>query len=1058
MIHSLHTTKEEIIEDLPNMIEAHRASLADRYGVRKEYAEEAVFRGFVGTWEKLAEIDNPAFFQYFYMAAKNALLNMMRDDSAKVPVETEPSYEMNIEVTDIDRLDQIAHKLPDRYKQLFELSRKGRSQKYIARKMGTSHGNVRTMKHRMIQYCRALVLVLLLPVFALAQEPPLDVHDVVRKGYYRVIVDDDTMAERYNRFDTAVIGAMVYAQSFALHEQLPEIQIAGPDWEMKYSFHYGLEDETGDSTQTVITHESPALRNVRWLHDRAVGDSLITVWVKGESQADFVTITFGGDIAKVVPDSAFNVPFSTDSLDTLDLTVQARKGNWNVSWSDTLNMALLDTLGGLPSIADFKKKVDSTMALPSTGYDLATVTNPATDLVGPVLYVKMADLSADFWSAVDTSDGTKLRVAIDGSETELAFDVQEFDDVAETGHLWVKWSGTLASTGTQKVRVYPAKAANSSYAATDTYGSQAVWVDYAGVWHMNGTADATGNGNSLITEAGSPTLTAGKFGDSYNYDGNDAHRVADNATLDIANNLTVSLWFNSNSLPSTDNHTHSFKKNAYGGTSHRTNGDHNTFIREGGTRGFIGPSYASAGLSTGTWYMVHQVCSTDTLYQYFDGVSRGTPESWNGTFDQEDDPFYIATNGYGGEFVDEKIEEVRIATIFKSEDHASFEYDNQNDPATFWGTWTWQSTSISGTASLTGSPGAVSLSGAVEAAASAALSGDPQQVASQGNIAIDGNASFGDVAAQLLAEGGLRLGASKDITGGVGEAAASGTVKIAGRGDIAGVGQLLSALAAVKMTGTIIFEDTSASAAVEGTITLAGIAGIAGQPGISSMDGILSIAGDAAAMGTPGQASLIATLTLSGVGALADAPGSIAVTGSFSDILTAAVALTGSAGQMGAEGTLSIAVSAEVANPAGQMDAQGAVLIGADGQLTGDSQILAAQLAMKLAGSSGLSGQSGTIDIDSSLLLAASGSLQDNPQAIEAVAGVIVSMSMALADEPGALLAQEIVISEKTRLLISAERVGSSVSVSGQRVEGPSVAAPRADIIGDKVEHSEEVN
>lgn len=111
------------------------------------------------------------------------------------------------------------------------------------------------------------------------------------------------------------------------------------------------------------------------------------------------------------------------------------------------------------------------MALPATTYDTATLVNPSSSLTDFALVVDLSRMSAAWWAAVDTTDGTKGRAAKDSGPTELACDWLDFDSVNETGWLRVKWSGTLASSGTQTLRVYPPQAANASVSASDTYGS-----------------------------------------------------------------------------------------------------------------------------------------------------------------------------------------------------------------------------------------------------------------------------------------------------------------------------------------------------------------------------------------------------------------------------------------------------------------------------------------------------------------------------------------------------------------------------------------------------------
>src|SRR6056297_96504 len=97
----------------------------------------------------------------------------------------------------------------------------------------------------------------------------------------------------------------------------------------------------------------------------------------------------------------------------------------------------------------------------SGDYATATVTNPSSALTDFTLIIDLSTLPQDWWDAVTSSDGTKGRASKGDGTTELACDWIDFDDTAETGLLRVLWSGTLASTGTQEVRIYPPLSGNT---------------------------------------------------------------------------------------------------------------------------------------------------------------------------------------------------------------------------------------------------------------------------------------------------------------------------------------------------------------------------------------------------------------------------------------------------------------------------------------------------------------------------------------------------------------------------------------------------------------------
>src|SRR5690606_12553620 len=98
-----------------------------------------------------------------------------------------------------------------------------------------------------------------------------------------------------------------------------------------------------------------------------------------------------------------------------------------------------------------------------------------------------------------------------------------------------KWTGTLASTGEQLLRVYPPQEANASVAAGDTYGQYAAYDSaWVGYWPDGGGNDRTG-GEYHLTAYGSVSVGAatGKVGAATAYNGSSQY-------CEIASGLGVS--------------------------------------------------------------------------------------------------------------------------------------------------------------------------------------------------------------------------------------------------------------------------------------------------------------------------------------------------------------------------------------------------------------------------------------------------------------------------------------------------------------------------------------
>ena len=181
-------------------------------------------------------------------------------------------------------------------------------------------------------------------------------------------------------------------------------------------------------------------------------------------------------------------------------------------------------------------------------YDLATTTNPSGALTDFSLIIDLSTMSASWWAANDSADGTKGRAFKGDGVTELATDWIDFNNSGETGWLRVKYSGTLASSGVQKICIYPPLAANASYAAGDTYGSdnayRSIWDGY---WYDGGTDRTSygvdGSAQGGVSIGGAATTKVGKATDFDGADDFASIADSDQHSLDAGGN-TWMFWAN----------------------------------------------------------------------------------------------------------------------------------------------------------------------------------------------------------------------------------------------------------------------------------------------------------------------------------------------------------------------------------------------------------------------------------------------------------------------------------------------------------------------------------
>ena len=331
------------------------------------------------------------------------------------------------------------------------------------------------------------------------------------------------------------------------------------------------------------------------------------------------------------------------------------------------------------------------MALPSSTYDTATLVNPTSSLTDFTLIVDLSRMSAAWWASVDTTDGTKGRAAKDSGPTELACDWIDFDNVAETGLLRVKWSGTLATTGTQTLRIYPPQAANASVAANATYGSDNAYdSDWAGYWPLHDEFDRTANGYDLTAQGGvTAGGVAGKIGAATDFDGTDDWFERTGTVPNTGPGKTLMAWvkydtrnYVSRILEIQDSSTSSYQQLLHVLDLHRAN-------EYDGTTQASSTSFAI--LSNGVWYhQAAQFITTTSRYSWRDGVRAGEGTiSCDSTGDGTADRLGIGSSSTGGgTHMDAQIQHVQAHSVSRADEWIEYEYDQTNDQATFWGTWT----------------------------------------------------------------------------------------------------------------------------------------------------------------------------------------------------------------------------------------------------------------------------------------------------------------------------------------------------------------------------------
>jgi len=332
------------------------------------------------------------------------------------------------------------------------------------------------------------------------------------------------------------------------------------------------------------------------------------------------------------------------------------------------------------------------MAIPSTTYDIATATNPTSALTDFTFMIDLSRMSAAWWAEVDTSDGTRGRASKNDGTTELATDWIDFNDTAETGWLRVKWTGTLASSGTQIVRVYPPNTGNVAYGVSDTYGQYNAYdSDFAAYYPNGGGTDRT-SGQTTLSGAGSISEgdSAGKIGVSTSYDGSTQYFEADSTPV-TSQPLTFIVWAKPDVIgyKTAIQLSDKSQSDTWYALTQATSGKLWEWCRTPASSAGGRVESITNNISTTSWnqYTGLEYTSSSRAIRL-----NNSNEATNST---DLTPTGLDRTSVGragdsspGAYFDGLLQEVQIHSAARSDSHLSEEYNQTNDNATFWGTWT----------------------------------------------------------------------------------------------------------------------------------------------------------------------------------------------------------------------------------------------------------------------------------------------------------------------------------------------------------------------------------
>jgi hypothetical protein len=252
--------------------------------------------------------------------------------------------------------------------------------------------------------------------------------------------------------------------------------------------------------------------------------------------------------------------------------------------------------------------------------------------------------------------------------------------VAASGELHYLLPSISASTP-QEIRLY-ADGVSSRYDHADPFGRNAVWGDYEAVVHGGSATDSTGN--HTVTANNSPTVTSGKVGDSYNFNGsNQSLNLGDITALDAASELSVSAWVKPDTLVANNTILARWGSSLQFLFGSPSNGANLQFAVDTPTSVFSSTGVFTAGSWThavGTWI------GGGAVALYADGASLATAGNNNtltlrSVASDVGIAYRAETSNY---YYDGDVEEARIRISALSPQWITTEYNNQSDPSSFY--------------------------------------------------------------------------------------------------------------------------------------------------------------------------------------------------------------------------------------------------------------------------------------------------------------------------------------------------------------------------------------
>jgi ketosteroid isomerase-like protein len=243
---------------------------------------------------------------------------------------------------------------------------------------------------------------------------------------------------------------------------------------------------------------------------------------------------------------------------------------------------------------------------------------------------------------------------------------------------WVNMPSLSSVNDTKMYMYYGNSTAANQQNVHNTWDSNYVLVEH--LHETSGTViDSSSGGNNGTAMNGVSRDVPGKINGADQLDGvNDYVEVADASNLEGMSALTLEVWLKQ----STYHNNGIMNKGGAGGVSYLLQGWSDSalyFAVDGQTNRAVAPV---GSYPLNEWYHLTGVCTGTQLLIYVNSVEKAS-SSKTASVPSDAYPLQVGQNGVGTYFSG-SVDEVRISKIARSSAWIATEYNNQNNPATFY--------------------------------------------------------------------------------------------------------------------------------------------------------------------------------------------------------------------------------------------------------------------------------------------------------------------------------------------------------------------------------------